>query len=100
VEAAEQVVFTETSAEAYRYRDAVRFNNGREVLLQSLNVRQRVRIINLCPVDSREEEHRQREEEYRQVFAELLPDSRTSYLSERDDAVEVISAAIDWRTLG
>src|SRR6266567_6356520 len=37
VGAEEHVTFIQTSAEAYRYRDAVRFKNGREILLQSLN---------------------------------------------------------------
>src|SRR5215470_3389580 len=54
VGASEQVVFAQTSAEAYRYRDAVRFKNGREVLLQSLALGQRVQIISLCPVDVQE----------------------------------------------
>jgi len=72
VGATENVVFTETSAEAYRHRDAVRFRNGREVLMQSLNCRQRVRIISLGSGDGRESEHRRREKEYRQVFAELI----------------------------
>ena len=77
--AAEEVTFVQVSAEAYRYRDAVRFKNGREVLLQRLRSRQRVDVLSLCTGDSREEEHqrreeeyRRREEEYRQVFAELV----------------------------
>ena len=37
----EEVVFTQLSAEAYRHRDAVRFRNGREVLLQELEEGQR-----------------------------------------------------------
>ena len=72
VGAEEHVTFIQTSAEAYRYRDAVRFRNGPEILLQSLNCRQRVRIISLGSGDVREEEHQRREEEYRQVFAELV----------------------------
>ena len=36
VQATEEVTFVQLSAEAYQYRDAVRFRNGREVLLQRL----------------------------------------------------------------
>src|SRR5262245_53036900 len=38
---AEEVTFVQLSPEAYRYRDAVRFGNGREVLLQRLQPGQR-----------------------------------------------------------
>ena len=68
VQATEEVTFVQLSAEAYQYRDAVRFRNGREVLLQRLKWGQRVEILSLCSHDSREEKHQQREEEYRQVF--------------------------------
>jgi hypothetical protein len=68
VQATEEVTFVQLSAEAYQYRDAVRFRNGREVLLQRLKWGQRVEILSLCSHDSREERHQQREEEYRQVF--------------------------------
>lgn len=34
--AIEEVTFTQLSAEAYQYRDAIRFRNGRQLLLQSL----------------------------------------------------------------
>lgn len=37
VEASEEVTFVELSASAYRYRDGVRFRNGREILLQYLD---------------------------------------------------------------
>ena len=36
VQATEEVTFVQLSGEAYHYRDAVRFSNGREVLLQLL----------------------------------------------------------------
>ena len=68
VQATEEVTFVQLSAEAYEYRDAVRFRNGREVLLQRLKYGQRVEVLSLCSDDSREEEHQQREEEYRRVF--------------------------------
>jgi hypothetical protein len=34
--AQEEVVFTQLTAEPFHYRDAVRFHNGRHLLLQSL----------------------------------------------------------------
>ena len=68
VQATEEVTFVQLSAEAYRYRDAVRFRNGREVLLQQLKFGQRVEVLSLCSDDSREEEHQRREEEYRRIF--------------------------------
>jgi hypothetical protein len=37
VSACERVTFVQLSAEAFRYRDGVRFANGRELLLQRLN---------------------------------------------------------------
>ena len=68
VQATEEVTFVQLSAEAYEYRDAVRFRNGREVLLQRLKRGQRVKVLSLCCADSREDEHQRREEEYRQIF--------------------------------
>jgi hypothetical protein len=64
----ENVVFTQRSAEACQFRDAVRFRNGREVLLQFLNRDQKVEVLSLCSDDNREEEHQRREEEYRRIF--------------------------------
>jgi len=64
----ENVVFIQTSAEAYQFRDAVRFRNGREVLLQLLNCRQKVEVLSLCSGDRLEDEHERREEEYRRIF--------------------------------
>lgn len=43
----EEVVFTQISAAANSYRDAVRFRNGREVRLQELREGQRVRVLDL-----------------------------------------------------
>jgi hypothetical protein len=45
----ERVTFTQTSAEARTYRDAIRFRNGREILLQLLQVGQRVTVVSLTP---------------------------------------------------
>jgi hypothetical protein len=45
VSAQEEVTFTQLSAEAYRHRDAIRFANGRQVLLQNLPQGQRVAVL-------------------------------------------------------
>jgi hypothetical protein len=47
VGAAEEVVFTQNSAEAFRHRDGVRFRNGQEILLQRLAEAQRTRVLSL-----------------------------------------------------
>jgi hypothetical protein len=41
----EGVIFTQLSAEANKHRDAVRFRNGREILLQELEQGQRVFVV-------------------------------------------------------
>lgn len=41
----EEVTFTELTMQAYTYRDAVRFRNGKELLLQRLEPGQRVRVL-------------------------------------------------------
>ena len=64
----EEVTFVQQSAEVYMYRDAVRFQNGREILLQRLRCGQRVDVLDLCSGNYESEEHRRLEEEYRQVF--------------------------------
>ena len=43
----EQVTFTQITASANAYRDAVRFRNGREVRLQELREGIRVRVLDL-----------------------------------------------------
>ncbi len=47
VRAAETVAFTQLEMDEWRYRDAVRFANGHEVLLQELSPGQRVRVLSL-----------------------------------------------------
>lgn len=47
----EEVTFTQLTAEAYEYRDAVRFENGRELLLQSLKKGQRIKVLQLSGTD-------------------------------------------------
>jgi hypothetical protein len=49
---AEDVTFTQITAAAHSYRDAVRFQNGREIRLQELREGQRVRVLDLsCAED-------------------------------------------------
>lgn len=48
----EEAIFTQQTATVDDYRDAIRFNNGSEVLLQRLAEGQRVRVLN---VSSRED---------------------------------------------
>jgi hypothetical protein len=47
----EDVIFTQLSAEANTYRDAVRFSNGLEVLLQKLKEGQRAIVLSLSVPD-------------------------------------------------
>jgi hypothetical protein len=63
----EEVIFVQQSVEAFTYRDAVRFANGREILLQLLCCGQRVDVLSLSGAEE-ETEHQRREEEYRHVF--------------------------------
>ena len=44
---AEEVTFTQLTAEVNTYRDALRFNNGVELLLQRLREGQRVKVLQL-----------------------------------------------------
>ena len=45
----EHVTFTQISAEVNTYRDAVRFQNSRQLLLQRLREGQRVTVVSLSP---------------------------------------------------
>jgi hypothetical protein len=71
----EDVSFVQLSANAFEYRDAVRFKNGREVLLQWLKCGQEVLVLSLSSVDDAEEleileeYYPAVEEEYRRLFA-------------------------------
>ena len=51
VTAVEEVTFVQLSAEAFIHRDAVRFANGQEILLQRLQCGQRVDVLSLCSVE-------------------------------------------------
>jgi hypothetical protein len=47
VQETEEVTFTQLGFEAYTYRDAVRFNNGREVLIFRLPEYQKAKVLSL-----------------------------------------------------
>jgi hypothetical protein len=51
VEGVEEVTFVQQSLEVFRHRDAVRFSNGKEILLQRLQCGQRVEVVNLGGAD-------------------------------------------------
>ena len=55
----EEVEFVQTTAEAHMYRDAVRFSNGRQILLQELREGQRIRVVSTSAMPESEpvEEH-------------------------------------------
>ena len=64
VGAVEEVTFIEQSLEAFTYRDAVRFANGREILLQRFQCGQHVEVLSLCGAEEEMKLHN-RSEEYR-----------------------------------
>jgi hypothetical protein len=47
IEEVEEVTFVQQSAEAFAYRDAVRFVSGREILLQRLPCGLKVEVLSL-----------------------------------------------------
>jgi hypothetical protein len=63
VSAVEEVTFVQLSAEAFTYRDAVRFSNGRGVLLQSLASGQRVDVLRLSGAPEEAEQRHDRKQE-------------------------------------
>jgi hypothetical protein len=50
----ESVTFTQLSAAAHTYRDAVRFASGRQVRLQELHEGQRVEVVDLSMAEEPE----------------------------------------------
>ena len=44
----EEVTFVQLTAEPFRYRDAIRFNNGQEILLQQLSDGLRMDVLSLA----------------------------------------------------
>ena len=64
----EEVVFTQISPAANRYRDAVRFANGKQALLQRLHKGQRTRVLSLSSADDvRRPFHQEAESSFRLV---------------------------------
>ena len=63
----EEVAFVQLSATPYQFRDAVRFSNGREILLQQLQCGQQVEVLSLSSGDFEHEGHRRLEEEYQRL---------------------------------
>jgi hypothetical protein len=55
-EEAEEAVFTQVTADVNMFRDAIRFENGVEILLQRLNEGQRVRVLDLSSSEDRKPE--------------------------------------------
>ncbi len=51
----EEVTFVQLTAEPFRYRDAIRFNNGQEVLLQKLSDGLRMDVLCLSLVEEAQE---------------------------------------------
>ncbi len=49
-----EVTFTQLSAQAYEHRDAIRFDNGHERLLQLLDQGRRIRMLRLDPAGEAE----------------------------------------------
>jgi hypothetical protein len=47
----EEVTFVQLTAEPFRYRDAIRFHNGQEVLLQKLSDGLRMDVLSLALVE-------------------------------------------------
>lgn len=47
----EEVTFVQLTAEPFRYRDAIRFNNGQEALLQKLSDGLRMEVLSLALVE-------------------------------------------------
>jgi hypothetical protein len=50
----EEVKFVEISAEVNTYRDAIRFKNNRQLLLQALREGQRVVVLSMTPAEVEE----------------------------------------------
>ena len=65
----EEVTFTQLSATPYQFRDAVRFNNGKEIRLQDLTEGMRVDVLSLSSDDLEHNKHQQLEEEYQRILS-------------------------------
>jgi hypothetical protein len=56
LQAVEDVTFIQMSADAYRYRDAIQFRNGKQVLLQEITVGVRFEVLSLASSQGTEAE--------------------------------------------
>jgi hypothetical protein len=74
----EEVTFVQVSATPYQFRDAVRFSNGREILLQKLQCGQPVDVLSVSSADFEQKEHRTVEEEYQRIFEAGPPGGRVA----------------------
>jgi hypothetical protein len=79
VTAVEEVTFVEQTLESFRFRDAVRFANGQEMLLQRLQCGQRVEVLSLRGAEE-EIEPQVEERDYRHP----LSVDRAIFLAPRD----------------
>lgn len=64
----EEVTFVQLSAREYQFRDAVRFSNGREILLQSLRSGLLMDVLALSSGELEREQHQKLVERYQQIF--------------------------------
>ena len=62
VSAVEDVTFTERTAAGYTYRDAIRFKNGHDILLQELGGGKRVKVLDLSSSEAFEPAWEERRE--------------------------------------
>jgi hypothetical protein len=60
LQAVEDVTFVQLSADAYRYRDAIRFRNGKEVLLQEITAGVQFAVLSLASSEQGTEAEPQR----------------------------------------
>jgi hypothetical protein len=51
VQEVEKAIFTQVTAEVNAFRDAIRFHNGVELLLQRLDEGQRIRVLDLSSAE-------------------------------------------------
>ena len=70
-------------AEEVTFVHAVRFQNGREILLQRLKCGQRVDVLDLSAGHHEGEEHQSLEEEYRHIFLSAEAGSQVRFLVRR-----------------
>jgi hypothetical protein len=63
------VTFVEPTASAHRYRDGIRFRNGREILLQRLEERLPFVVLSLESTEARHEEMPPEEIEHARIRA-------------------------------